>query len=187
MAIIDETKGNAGPVGEWFFRIEQRTEDDPEAKCKVWSGWQENYLKSAVMALSANITSCPCTAMGSELDTRFQVSIEADILCVESKGLSLPTVETDGTNVTGYVTRRCCYYLQPDDLNGVLIQNGIHGGSLMVEYFSKPDELYDDNTAKHLCCKDSNQCELFYKVRPSDNCTNYNPPSRRKRKNQFRL
>ena len=74
----------------------------------------------------------------------------------------------------------CCYLPQDISINGFpygfLDQSETYGAGSILEYFPAtygPQYLEFDKTPKKACCVDSNNCDVFYGHRPSDNCEGY--------------
>ena len=72
--------------------------------------------------------------------------------------------------------QRCCYnendgtLITTEDMNGgsMLFYNPIYSADLYKKY---------DETPKYDCCQLADMCNLYYDVRPLDNCKVYEPPS----------
>ena len=77
-----------------------------------------------------------------------------------------------------------CCYLSDSSTRGVIsygfldVSRSYDAGSLLKYHpwlFNQQYLQFDDIPKKH-CCVESNNCDLFYKYRPSDNCFWYLPP-----------
>ena len=172
-------KEKANNLGEYFFRIERRTGDDPDTKCRKWFTWQDANLKNAISNADKALVACPCTEAQAFFDTRFPfLSFQSDSICYYSVEYDFELV-VDNSSVDGYIERKCCYSTFQEDF-GALIVEGIDKGSLEVTYTNKPNNTLDDADAKQICCYDSFNCFLYFEARPSDRCLRYRVPLRRK-------
>ena len=155
--------------GEYYFRIETRKGDDDETKCRKWVKWQEDNVKSLITA--SFLPSCPCSLFQALFDSRFFgffFDALTGNLCFYS---SFPNFIV-GNLVFGLVSQKCCYSGFFEDF-GAIVLNDVGAGSVDVFYFTRPDDILDDNTAKQVCCYGSQNCDKFYSVRPSQDCTGY--------------
>ena len=172
-------KENADNNGEYFFRLERRTGDDPETKCRKWSDWQDEYLKNDISNADDFIPACPCSIFQAFFSPSYFLifSTESDSVCFVSIFV-FPFNEAAGNSfVQGFIFRKCCY---SNFFFGALLTGSDDPGSLEVFYTDKPEDLLDDAEAKQACCFDSFNCDLYDNVRPSDDCERFFIPRRRK-------
>ena len=172
---------NADNDGEYFFRLEQRTGDDPETKCRKWSDWQEKYLKANISNADNFIPACPCSIFQVIFSPTYYLIFftEPDSVCFVSIFVFPFNNKEAGSNssVQGFILRKCCY---SNFFFGALLTGSDDPGSLEVFYTDKPEDLLDDAEAKQACCFDSFNCDLYDNVRPSDDCERFFIPRRRK-------
>ena len=175
MKDLDAKAGNTGIVGEYFYRIETREGDDFDTQCRKWVKWQEENLKNAITKLS--FPTSPCSLFQAFFDTRFFYFYDPSTpsLCFYS---SFGYVIT--SPVFAFVYQKSCYSVSPQDFGALAVANDVDAGSLEVFYLNQPNDVLNDTTAKQICCYNSNNCNKFYQVRPSDDCAGYRPPRRRK-------
>ena len=159
--------------GEFYFRIETRTGDDDETKCRKWVTFQEDNVKALITTTFLPI--CPCSFFQAFFDSRFFgffLDPLSNNLCVYS---SFPTFIA-GNLVSGVVFQKCCY----SSLFGALAVDDVDAGNVEFVTFILPDDVLDDIAAKQACCYGSTNCDKFYSVRPSQNCLGYRPLRRSK-------
>ena len=163
---------NADNNGEYFFRLERRTGDDPETKCRKWSDWQE---KDDISNADNFIPACPCSIFQAIFSPSYFLvfSTEPDSVCFISISI-FPFAKVTGSNsfVQGFIHRKCCYSTFLEEF-GALLTESSDPGSLEVNYIDKPEDLLDDAEAKQACCFDSFSCDLYEDVRPSDDCERF--------------
>ena len=159
--------------GVFFFRIETRTGDDDETKCRKWVKFQEDNVKSLITTLT--FPRCPCSIFQAFFDGGFRNGPFIDPftgnLCFST---SFP-VFIAGNLVSGLLVQKCCY-----SSFGALVLDDAGAGSVEFFQFTRPDDVLDDFTAKRVCCYDSPNCDKFFSVRPSQNCEGYKTPRRGK-------
>ena len=164
--------------GVFFFRIEKRTGDDDETKCRKWVKFQEDNVKSLITALT--FLKCPCSGFQAFFDSRFRFGPFIDSftrnLCFYS---SFPDV-ISGSLVSGFLFQKCCY-----SSFGALVLDDVGAGSVELLGSTLPDDVLDDFAAKRVCCYDSPNCDKFFSVRPSQNCRGYRPLRRSKKRLYF--
>jgi len=154
--------------GEFSFRIETRTGDDDETKCRKWVKFQEDNLKSLIT--QSFLPRCPCSLFQALFDSRFFFSDPfTENICFNSSVITPIT----GNLVSGVLFQRCCYSPQ----FGALVVDEVDAGSVVFEKgkTTLPDDVLDDFAAKQVCCYNSPNCDKFYSVRPSQDCTGYLP------------
>lgn len=165
-------EGNTGIIGEYFYRIENREGPDFDTQCRSWVRYQEENTMPHIN--SSFLPSCPCSLTQAELDSFFfpinDASSSELVLCYQFFSANFI-----GNPVFAYVFQVCCYSNSTEDA-GALIFNEVDGGNLQVLYFNQPNDVLNDTAAKQVCCIDSNNCDEFYDVRPSDTCVRYIPP-----------
>ncbi|PFX16461.1 Sushi domain-containing protein 2, partial [Stylophora pistillata] len=164
-------KENADKDGEYFFRLERRTGEDPETKCRKWSDWQETNLKPEISIVDNFIPGCPCTFDQALLTTSYFLTNFTAPFSTCFKSISdLPFNKVvDSSSANGFIFRKCCYSTFLED-SGALLTDSNDAGGLEVLYRNKPEDLMDDAEAKQACCVDSFSCQLYDDLRPTDNC-----------------
>lgn len=157
-SLLHQLPGNTGRTGEWYFNITTDMNDTlAEARCLIWSLRQEEFNESALQF-------CPCTRRQARRDWRYWFAYYWGLS-------SRPNCATLLFNCR-QSTIECCY----DDF-GALIVGPNQGGSHKLynplfffhQHFLEDERPYDD------CCVRSNLCHLYYKYRPSDDCSGYSP------------
>ena len=161
----DTVQGNTGLNGLWLFNLTGNEDSsNPEARCLMWVRRQQQSLD--IDKNSLRISSCPCTRRQARRDWSFWFA--------HFWGLSLhpncATVLFSGSQST----IECCY-----DDSGALIVGPSSGGSLKLynPLFFYQDNYVEDTLSYQDCCVNSDLCNQYYRFRPSDNCSNYEPPA----------
>ena len=156
----------------FFFRIETRTGDDDETKCRKWVKFQENNVESLIA--TSILPPCPCSGRQADTDSRYFGPI-ADPITRIPCFYSIITGFIAGNLVSGLLFQKCCY-----SGRGALVVDDVDAGSVELLEFTLPDDVLDDFAAKRACCHDSANCDKFYSVRPIQNCRGYFPLVRSK-------
>ena len=160
--------GNGGRTGEWLFNFTVQEEDTTsEMRCLMWARRQQNINMSVFISLPVN--SCPCTLRQARFDWRYWF--------VFNWGLSSRPNCAMVLFSRSQSTIECCY----DDF-GALIVGANEGGSYQLynPLFNHLDNYREDFQPYRHCCVMSRRCNLYYQYRPSDDCSEYIPPRRRK-------
>ncbi|KAJ8037432.1 Sushi domain-containing protein 2 [Holothuria leucospilota] len=119
------------------------------------------------------VPSCPCTEDQASVDGNFRRDGSSS-LDYFHEGASSCYRSSFGVTTAG---QQCCY--SPD---GNILMGPPGGGT--ADAFA-PGNSLNAGTIKHLwydvlpwvsCCKLSNECEIYYEHRPSDDCSDYEPP-----------
>jgi len=112
---------------------------------------------------------CPCLLFQALFDSRFFgyfFDSLPDNLCFYS--IFPPFIF--GSEVEGFVFQKCCY---SKTFFGALVVDDVGAGSAELFNTRLPDGILDDIAAKQVCCYGSPNCDKFYSVRPSQDCTGY--------------
>ena len=164
--MIDRVSGNTGELGQWYFNFTSpESEADSEQLCLEWDREQRkiNNTESFFGGLSA----CPCTRRQAQRDWRFWF---AHFWGLSSRS-NCATFLWSGRQTT----IECCY----DDEGSLLVGPSAGGSYLLYNpLFRFQDHFLNDRRPYQHCCENSDRCNLFFTHRPSDNCSNYNPPRR---------
>ncbi|CAH3024316.1 unnamed protein product [Porites evermanni] len=164
---LDDHLGNTDRRGEYFFRIEDRQGDDATAQCFIWHDYQTSNMQSQLQNAVGSLTSCPCSFWQAFFDTRFLFfGISKGDWCFTSVTTIFINTDIGGDPVFAFARQKCCYSFP--FLN-------VFNSFLTLSFVDRPDELLDDETAERLCCDESNNCDLYYEVRPLDFCDDYFP------------
>ena len=186
---LDKQNGNTGSPGKYFWRIENNTEKDSLEKCMAWSmrqrglnmrDWYDKLIRSDWRM------ACPCTEWQAWLDWgRFSWdwwSTWPD-WCYESRRVKFIPFPMN-SDIRGFTVRQqCCYSTNWDDWGSLKVGPPDGGHVKVDDWFNQVEEMeemYTDRQAYQFCCVDTNMCEHFYFYRPSDHCSLYRPPLRRK-------
>ncbi|XP_068679238.1 mucin-like protein isoform X1 [Montipora foliosa] len=186
MLALDEKKGNSTDVmGRHFWRIENV---DPESqKCRTWANEQQLMDIIAYTDLSDHDRNfaCPCTLFQAWFDVRFFWNWWENPwpdYCFKSRR---------STWVLRYVPRKgyvyillkqlCCYSIDWDVSFGSLKVGEPDGGHVSAEfyrsswwYFPWSGTVVTDQEAYKSCCVDTpHLCSVFYRYRPSHDCSDY--------------
>lgn len=156
---IHDVQGNTGRRGEWYFNYTAPGEVNSEKLCLKWSQRQNNN----VTALFEGVWSCPCTRQQARRDWRFWFGYYW--------GYSArPNCATLLFSWRRQSSIECCY-----DSDGSLIVGANDGGSHLLynPLFRHVQNFQEDRLPYRHCCEESNLCQLYYKYRPSDDCSNY--------------
>ena len=172
MKELDDHLGNTFRRGEYFFRIEDRQGDDATAQCFIWHDYQTSNIQSHFQNAVDSLTSCPCSFRQAFFDTRFLlIGFSKGDWCFTSVTTIVINTDIGGDPVFAFARQKCCYSFP--------FLNEFRS-FLTLSFVARPDELLDDETAERLCCDESNNCDLYYEVRPLDSCDDYFPIQRRK-------
>ena len=156
---IHEVQGNTGRRGEWYFNYTTPGEIDSAKLCLKWSQRQGN-----VSAMFAGMgQSCPCTHEQALRDWRFWFGYYW--------GYSArPDCATLLFSWPRQTSIECCY-----DTDGSLIVGANRAGSHLLynPLFDYVKNSQEDRIPYCYCCEESDLCQLYYKHRPSDDCSNY--------------
>ena len=190
---LDRKAGNTGLLGRHFWRIENSNVKNALEKCFTWTllqqrinvrEWYNQLIRSDWRM------ACPCTEWQAWLDWgRFSWDWwhSWPELCYESRRSKFIPYSNSATGLRGFRLRqRCCYSTEWEDW-GSLKEGPPDGGRVQVKavynWFNEENEMekiYTDQEAYKFCCVDTPLCDLFYFYRPSDSCSLYRPPRRRK-------
>ena len=154
---------NSPIPGVFYFRIETRTGDDDETKCRKWVTFQEDNVKSLIT--SSLLPSCPCSRVQADFDSRFFLS---DRFTNDPCFNSTVEIPIAGNLFSGDLLQTCCY-----NPAGALIVDDVDAGNVVFENTTLLDDVLDDFAAKQVCCSNSQNCGKFKSVRPTDDCTEY--------------
>lgn len=167
---LSTSKQDENPIspGEFFFRIEIRKGADDETQCRKWVAFQEDNVKSLITAI--DLPRCPCSERQAKSDSRF-VAYTFDLLTRIRCFYSVFRPFIFVSEVGGFVSQKCCYLRD----FGALVVDDVDAGSVELFNTSLPDGVLDDIAAKQVCCYGSPNCNKFYSVRPSQDCTGYRP------------
>ena len=181
---IDDEKGNTNEVGRWFFRIEnnQGTVSARE-KCLAWHQWQRQilaYLDANFLKVFGILVPCPCQVWQAWRDGSFWFDT---FNCAFSRRTAILRIPVGNQVIPVRLYQQCCYSADLSSLGALIIglPDGGHLTMIFPQWFYKlTNELgiYSDSEAYDYCCVNSNECERFYKVRPSRDCRGYRPPPR---------
>lgn len=153
--------------GVFFFRIETRTGDDDETKCRKWVKFQEDYVESLIT--TSALPPCPCSGAQADIESRYYGPFSDPFTGIPCFYSSRP-VFIAGNLFSGRLFQKCCY-----SGFGALVIDDVDAGSVEFEDFTLPDDVLDDFAAKRACCHDSTNCNKFYSVRPIHECRGYRP------------
>lgn len=174
MYYLDKKNGNTDLLGRYFWRIESNSGEGALEKCFAWEKLQKktNFLTSYNLFIrNNNGMACPCSLQQARNDRRF-------IWDWTHLGLELCYITRFRRFFSNFlVFQQCCYSLRLADF-GSLQVGPPNGGR--VQLYSSPQQVYTDLQAYKFCCVDANECDRFYFHRPSDYCSRYRPPIRRK-------
>ena len=187
---LDKREGNTDSLGRYFWRIEDSDGEGAFEKCLTWDFlneyanipyWYGRLIKSDWQM------ACPCTFWQAWLDWgRFSWSwwYSWPELCFESRRSKFLFHYSTLTGLVGFWLRQeCCYSTNWEDW-GSLKFGPPDGGHLKVTAFhywsSHVKTFSSDEEAYKYCCVDVLLCNRFYLYRPSDSCSLYRPPTRRK-------
>lgn len=160
---IDNTMGNSGQLGVWYFDYNsQESQVNSESLCVEWSIRQATINAEFESVPSA----CPCTRQQARRDWRFWF---ANFWGLSSRP-NCATLLFSGQQST----IECCY-----DDDGSLIVGASDGGSYLLynPLFHYLNYTLEDASPYRYCCVDSERCQLYYKHRPSDDCSAYDAPN----------
>ena len=156
---IDKVLGNTGANGQWMFNVSPilSEKEKIEEKCLQWVSEQEDHGD-----WTDNLPDCPCSKLQANRDWRFSFVRSSD----ESCAFFVATTSQHGLE--------CCY-----DDNGALLVGPKEGGRYHYYHslFYPNQHEESDSRPFSQCCEETENCELFYKHRPSPNCSVYEPPT----------
>lgn len=155
----DTTRGNTGSAGQWIFELANGNRmGQSERKCHEWINDQVG-----LGGWTSDMPHCPCTALQARNDWKFNIvegSSDSDCFIL------VPSLSEHGL--------KCCY----NSTDGSLLI-GSQGDGRYHYYHS----LFHPNQHKasdvdpyRYCCLETQNCEQFYKYRPSPDCSSYLAP-----------
>lgn len=154
-----EEVGNSGQIGQWVFDLTPSSDmmDDGEQACLQWAAEQESRG-----LWYTTLPACPCSRAQAFWDWRYSFFWGSGENCAVFVQGSLTS------------TTECCY----DGRTGALLVGPPNGGG--YRFFNpitsrKGFEEEDTFVPRRYCCQQSNLCEMYYKYRPSDDCSRYRP------------
>ena len=154
--------GNTGRNGEWYYNFTLPPgEITADLKCLLWVRAQ---IEQPLDISSLRVQYCPCTKQQALLDWSFWFG--------NTWGLSSSPNCATALFSGSQHTLECCY-----DRSGNLLVGPIEGGSYKKynPLFYYENYLQDDLMPYIDCCVSSSRCDLYYKYRPSDDCSKYIP------------
>ena len=186
MLALDENKGNTDVMGRHFWRIENV---DPDSqKCRTWANEQQlmNIYDYTDLSDHDRNFACPCTLFQAWFDVRFFWNWWENPwpdYCFKSRRSTwvLRYVPSKGY-VYIFLKQLCCYSIDWDVSFGSLKVGEPDGGHVAAEfyryfwwwYFSWSGTLVTDQEAYKSCCVDTpHLCSVFYRYRPSHDCSDY--------------
>ncbi|XP_075901129.1 sushi domain-containing protein 2 [Nelusetta ayraudi] len=154
-------------------------------KCLVW-----DELETQLPGFTEEIIDCPCTLAQARADTgRFHTDYGCDMekgsVCTYHPG-SIHCVRAIQASPTRGAGQQCCYdhagaqVLTSDSIGGSTPDRGHDWGS---PPFRKPPRVPGqshwvyDVLSFYYCCLWSDNCNYYFKHRPSSDCRRYTPPS----------
>lgn len=185
MLELDERRGNTGEIGRYFWRIEKNDVRGALQKCFSWTWFQRFF--NVLQRMSWVDWGCPCTGWQAWFDPRFFRNwwlYAWPDWCFESRRARFLSFYSPFTGWVYYrMTLLCCYSTEWQ--NWASLKRGApDGGRVKVQvYYSNyyySTFIISDSQAYKACCVDLPFCDLFYDYRPSDDCSRYVPPRRRK-------
>lgn len=149
-------------MGQWAFKVNSNvTNNEDENECLKWV---QEQLDISNLWIS-NLPSCPCTLLQARNDWRFSFTSSARTNCA----VFVTTATRHGLE--------CCY----DEVGGTLRVGPNDGGCYHYYHslFYPSEHEISDSTPYSKCCDGGTEgnCELFYRYRPSSNCSRYEPPT----------
>ena len=141
----------------FIFFLTSRTDTLPEDDvCRMWQD-DQNQPETWY----TDLPPCPCVIWQAMWDWRFLFffgGIGNRCFVDMTGGLTAPTTE-------------CCY-----DQSGALLVGAPNGGGYRLHnpVFLR-NKYNEDIITPHQYCCGSGMCEMFYKLRPSDDCSRYRP------------
>ena len=187
---LDKKEGNTGVQGRYFWRIENSDGQGALEKCFSWVLLNEHsrfrYWYKRLIESDREMA-CPCTVWQAWFDWgRFRWSWwnSWPDRCFDSRRSRFFYFYTRSNGLVGVSMRqKCCYSTEWEDW-GSLKQGPPDGGRVEVTlyyyWYNRVQTFYTDEEAYQYCCVDLPFCHLFYAYRPSDSCSLYRPPIRRK-------
>ena len=166
--MMDAITGNTGQLGEWYYNFTSSESDaNSEQLCLEWSRKERIGINNTLETHFAGLPSCPCTRQQARRDWRFWF---AHFWGLSSRS-NCATLLWSGRQAT----IECCY-----DTDGSLLVGPNAGGSYLLynPLFRFNSYFREDRLPYQRCCENSDRCDLFYTYRPSDDCSNYEPPRR---------
>ena len=188
---INKKRGNTDMNGRYFWRIEDQQGDNDIKKCITWISLQEDVNFRSwydQWFRSDRRMACPCSIWQALLDRGryvWDTNYFWPNMCFRSRRFKYFVYFS---NDLGFVVIRmrqlCCYSW--NDFGAPTV--GPPDGSRIIAdpsfqfyvWTNGAREVYTDRQAHRFCCFDPEFCDLFYFYRPSDDCSLYRPPRRRK-------
>ena len=191
MLNLDDKKGNTELTGRYFWRIENSDSTGSLDKCFTWAYLQEfvNILDWYNRQVRWDWRmACPCSGWqawfdGGRFRWDWRVYSWPD-WCFESTRSKYFYYYSHNKGLIYFrMTQMCCYSTDWQDWASLKI--GAPDGSRVkvdVYYYwwNRAETVYTDLQAYKHCCVDIPFCDFYYNYRPSDDCSLYRPPRRRK-------
>ena len=175
---IDEKNGNTGIHGRYFWRIEANEgRKDSRLQCLEWSQQQNE----GVRILSRFLNPCPCSLSQAFFDRRFRLSRVEWPNIYYFSNFVFSILPFYGRFEFVFLQKQCVYNIF-NGIFGVLNVGPPLGSRVLVHYLTgiRNRAFYNDQEAFDVCCIQSGLCDLFFERRPTDDCSQYRPPSIRK-------
>ncbi|XP_046357626.2 uncharacterized protein LOC124135954 isoform X3 [Haliotis rufescens] len=158
--IMSDVLGNSqGEVGVWLFQVGEIVNVSPARQCTQW--YRENLPSRSFFSSRAFFLGnrrCPCRRELVQWSARFLPAppyFGEDVYCVEMQA------------TTSLDTFECCY-----DRTGSFIDSLPDAGT--YNRYSKLKDPFrhqlQDSDPKDWCCRQSNLCHLYERVRPKSRC-----------------
>ena len=167
---VNNVIGNTEKLGEWFFDFTSAAEDvSAEARCLLWAKQQ---IKGNINP--ASLPRCPCTRKQAFRDWNFWFAYYWGLSSRSNCAMALFSRMQS--------TTECCY-----DSTGALLVGPSQGGTYQLynPLFFFQSNYLEDLSPYQDCCVHSKRCHLYYRHRPSDDCSAYIPPRFRKHDNSL--
>ena len=160
MDMIDQQNGTASQTGMWFFRLDANpVVDVPVKKCHDW-------YKQQVNVSIPRLPPCPCTFNQATLDKRFFVDYSKTMAIRSNRTICAYSAPL----LTNHWVQQCCYTDSPGGAKVLVLGPPEGGGPFLVRRFGLPGIA--DVQAHDYCCN-SSLCALYYRRRPSRNCSGF--------------
>ncbi|XP_059148171.1 uncharacterized protein LOC131935669 isoform X2 [Physella acuta] len=161
---FDRILGNTGKPGIWFFKLGETT--NYNAKCLSWFQSASKEIIE-ITAQNNDLPACPCNELAAKNSPTW---------------ISNSLSQTEGNCYDllpnyGEFGRRCCY--RSDGSSSFESRKPLSGSLQRYNAFyyiktKSRDHEVNDRDPKRWCCDLSNQCELYYTLRPTKPCISSN-------------
>uniref|UniRef100_A0A8W8MTE0 Uncharacterized protein n=2 Tax=Magallana gigas TaxID=29159 RepID=A0A8W8MTE0_MAGGI len=162
---MSDVPGNGGGRGFWIYKLTKGVRTQKEAgECRLWYNYNRDN-KIGQQLLTNNIE-CPCSSRLLQFDPRFAISR----LDTKNRLLCYASILVD-------INAECCFkmYADIDHLGPLQLSKPLAGTMLKYNPFMDQNKYNNNDSHPRDACCSTEQCDLFYEVRPIPTCYSRSP------------